>query len=88
MSDPINWRELTLEQRDALVHEKVMGRSPNTLIPAYTTHTGATWLVINRVNDNNLARENLEKLVGPGQIPNLEQICIAALRACGVEIVM
>jgi len=86
MSEAINWREMTSEQKNQLVHEKAMGNEPSDKIPDYTT-SGDIWLVINRFNNSDLAREHLERLVGPDNPLTQEKICIAVLRACDVEVI-
>jgi hypothetical protein len=138
----MKWSELAEEERDRLVHEKVIGASigkcagtayytgrigedewyceeckkyyydiedggkHDAPIPHYSTDMNAAWQIVREMNKpefgsyDRYARfiDELEKIVGSelffdlfychpeGDHLNPDRICIAALKACGVEI--
>ncbi|SRR6266700_3485660 len=156
MSESIKWQELTAEQRDRLVHEKVMKQSVDTGecehrygtfevtcpscrssweeyspnrshlhgkgIPHYTQSLDAAWQVVEKINAGNFTLERVVNSPIDQQISSTpysdkhhfyeaafylgenwqkttqtyhnqantphEAICIAALRASGIEVVV
>jgi ABA sandwich protein len=141
MSETIKWAELTTEQRNVLVHEKVMGKDPQercpgtpertdiadwycaachqnwlekppavhtVVIPSYTTNMDAAWqvlthmchepewteqmmLFINYLDDGEVVDRNVTRSEPIFTLTRLaaltpEAICVAALKACGVDV--
>lgn len=108
MSESIKWQELTPEQRDILIVEKVLGYNASQVrghiaIPCYTQQIEAAWLLVGHLKTHydvhvatNLSRYDaaiMDRRFGGKQFEASaasaqEAICIAALRACGFEVVV
>lgn len=125
MAQSINWKDLTTEQKDRLIAEKIMGWEPqecdgsiswdhgiwrclecgkdgtrheetthNTPTPHYTTSLDDAWMLIEHIIDQlsdatvKLAqweeREMCFWCMRKDELCN--EICIAALRAVGIEV--
>jgi hypothetical protein len=110
MSEPINWKNLTREQRNTIVAEKVLNAArvrdsslrpdKKKKLPDYTTNLNVACLILLTFDRTELSYQTQHDLAhvyveidgekvsvrgGTGE-DCAEAICIAALRAVGLEV--
>jgi hypothetical protein len=112
VNEPIRWQELTREQRNNVVAEKVMNATRvkdksllptnKKAVPDYTTNLNAACLILLTFTSTQLSYQTQEDLAhinvtiedvsisfrgGAGE-ECAEAICIAALRAVGLQVLL
>lgn len=112
MHEQIRWLDLTREQRNAVVAEKVMNRTRvrdksllsdrKKQIPDYTANLNAAYLILLTFSNTELSYQTQEDMAhitvtiddvqiafrGGAAEECAEAICIAALRALGLEVLL